>query len=106
MPFYSRGAGAPRVVCTASMVELGRGHWPKWRRDDVEEAGVMLQELVGVMAGVGEVAGAGRGAGELEIHGGLGMSARCSMKCRHHVLGSGAMMEGTVEHCSGVALLG
>ena len=67
-----------------SMARHGRGHWPKWRWADVEAADVVLQELAGVIAGVGEVAGRGKRRGRARIHGGAPVSARCLTKCRHH----------------------
>ena len=60
MDFYSQSAGAPRVVCTAFMAGFPRRHWPEWR---CRRADVVLQELGGIIAGVGEAAGAREKAG-------------------------------------------
>ena len=61
MAFYSRSAGAPREVCTASMAEFPRRHWPEWR---CRRADVVLQELGGITACVGEAVGAREKAGK------------------------------------------
>ena len=59
--FYRRGTGAPREVCTVSMAEVERNDWPEWR---CRQADVVLQELGGVTAYVGEAAGAREKAGK------------------------------------------
>ena len=79
MAFYSRSAGAPREVCTASMAEFPRRHWPAWRCRRLTSC---YRSSEASLLASGRQLERGRRREDLEIQGGGWPSARCSTKCQ------------------------